>query len=361
MGAAIAPFAAGHDRAGTFVSEAYERLRDAGLLAVGVPEELGGGGATIREVAAMQHELARHCASTALASAMHQHVVAFTSWKYHHGASFAEATLRRVVDEGIILASTGGADLTHPRGTATKVDGGYVVSGTKGFVSQSPVGAAMSTMFAFDDPERGLRVLNMAVPMSDGGVQVLDDWDSLGMRGTGSNSVVVDSVFVPEEKVIADRPHGRIDPPLQVLLSIALPIVTSVYLGTASAAADAAIAAATTRADDPVVQRQVGLMRHRLQVARWALDAALDVVGDDPEPSEDRLLAVLSAKREVTLAANEVCDLAIDVAGGSAYFRGSVIERSYRDVRAAAFHPLTPELTLLRMGQHALGLELGPS
>lgn len=356
IGAKIAPFAARHDREGTFVSEAFDYLRDEGLLAIGVPRELGGEGATIREITAVQRELARHCGSTALASSMHQHVVAFTSWRYRRGLPGAEATLRRVAEEGIVLVSTGGADFTNPRGSATRVDGGYLVSGTKVFASQSPVGAAMSTMFPFDDPERGRRVLNLAVAMSDPGVRVLDNWDSLGMRGTGSNDIVVDSVFVPEDKVLADRPHGVVDPPLQVILSIAMPIISGVYLGLAQASMAAAVNAAAGKADDPVVQRQVGLMAHRLRVAGWALDRALDEVGDDPDPSEDRMLAALTAKREITLAAAEVCDLAIDVAGGAAFSKGSVIERNYRDVRAAAFHPLTPERTLLRAGSSALGL-----
>ena len=61
----------------------------------------------------VQRELARHCASTALASAMHQHVTTFTAWRYRRGLPGAEATLRRVADEGIVLVSTGGADWTH--------------------------------------------------------------------------------------------------------------------------------------------------------------------------------------------------------------------------------------------------------
>src|SRR5690606_12669494 len=165
-GAEIGLHAARHDADGTFVEEAFARLRDDGLLALAVPAELGGGGATIREVAAVQRVLARHCGSTALASAMHQHVVAFTAWPYRRGLPGAEATLRRVAQDGIVLVSTGGADLTRPRGEATRTDGGYLVSGHKVFASQSPVGAVLSTMFAYDDPEQGRRVLNMAVPVA---------------------------------------------------------------------------------------------------------------------------------------------------------------------------------------------------
>lgn len=356
VGTEIAGHAGRHDADGTFVEEGIAAVREAGLLALAVPAELGGMGGTIRQVAAVQRELAHHCGSTALATSMHQHVTAFTAWRYRRGLPGAEATLRRIADEGIVLVSTGGADFTRPRGEATKVDGGYRVSGRKIFASQSPVGTVMSTMFAYDDPEQGKRVLNMAVPIASDGVTVLDNWDTLGMRGTGSNDIVLEDVFVPEEKVMANRPHGTIDPPLQVIISIAMPIISAVYLGVAEAAFNAAVESVSAKADDPTVQRQIGLMAHRLQVAGWALEGSLASTGDDPEPSVARVVAAMAAKREIAVAGVEVCDIAMEVAGGPAFFKGSVIERCYRDIRGAKFHPLSPEATLVHHGRFALGL-----
>ena len=349
----LAEHAGRHDVEGTFVTESLDAIRDAGLLAAGVPVELGGLGADNRELAELQRELSHHCGSTALATSMHQHVVCFTAWRYRRGLPGAEATLRRVAEEGIVLVSTGGGDWTHPRGAAVKVDGGYLVSGHKRFASQSTAGTAMSTMATYDDPEEGQRVLNLAVPFASEGVTVLDNWDTLGMRATASNDVVLEDVFVPDERVLANRPYGVVDPPLQVIGSVAFPIVSAVYLGVAEAAFAAAVDAARTRSADPTIRRQVGLMQHRLQVAAWSLDAVLDLVGPDPAPSMETLTAVMVAKREIALAGIEVCDLAMEVAGGSAFFRGSVVERCYRDIRAAKFHPTTPEDTLLLAGDQA--------
>lgn len=355
IGPRIAAHAARHDREGSFVTEAYDELRAAGLLRAAVPVELGGDGATVAELVALQRELGHHCASTALASAMHQHVVAFTAWRYRRGLPGAEATLRRVAEEQVLLVSTGGGDYTHPRGEAVRVEGGYRVTGRKRFASQSAHGAVMSTMFCFEDPEQGRRVLNMAVPVGAEGVSVADNWDTLGMRGTASNDIDLVDVFVPDEKVLANRPYGVVDAPLQVISSIAFPIVTGAYLGIAEAAYDAAVAAAAHRTGDLAVQRQVGVMRQQLLVAGWALDGALALVGDDPAPSRTTVLAVMAAKAEVARAGAEVCDLAMEVAGGPAYFKGSVVERCYRDIRAAKFHPLTPEQTLAQLGADAVG------
>ncbi len=359
LGPALAEHAARHDAEGTFVREAFDLVRAEGILALGVPAELGGGGATPRQLALVQRELAHHCGSTALATSMHQHVVAFNAWRYRRDMPGAEAVLRRVAAEGIVLVSTGGADFTHPRGEATKVDGGYRVSGRKVFASLSEVGNVLSTMFAYDDPEQGRRVLNVSVPVADDGVTVLDNWDTLGMRGTASNDIVIEDVFVPDERVSANRPHGTLDPPFQVILSIAMPIVSAVYLGVAEAAhaaAVAAVSASPARAADPVVQRQLGLMAHRLRVAGWSLDAALATIGDDPAPSMELVSAAMTAKREIALAGIEVCDLAMELGGGAAFFKGSTIERCYRDIRAVKFHPLTPEQSLVHHGRLELGL-----
>ncbi len=357
LGSVLAEHAARHDADATFVTEAYDALRDAGLLRAAVPVELGGEGASVGELAALQRELGRHCGATALASSMHQHVVAFTAWRHRRGLPGAEATLRRVAEEGIVLVSTGGGDYTHPHGEAVRVDGGYRVSGRKRFASQSVRGAAMSTMFVHDDPERGRRVLNVALPTGAAGVTVADNWDTLGMRGTASNDILVEDVFVPDDKVLADRPYGVVDPPLQVISAIAFPIICGAYLGVAESAYDAALAAAAPKSGNVLVQRQLGQMRHRLRVAGWALDGALAAVGDDPVPSHETYLAVMSAKAQVAEAGLEVCDLAMDVAGGPAYFKGSVIERAYRDIRAIRFHPLTVDATMVTTGRHELGVD----
>jgi alkylation response protein AidB-like acyl-CoA dehydrogenase len=357
FGPALAEHAARHDAEGSWVSESFEQLRDAGILALAVPTELGGMGATIRQTAMVMRELARHCGSTALALSMHQHVTSFTAWRYRRDLPGAEATLRRIVDDRIVLVTTGGGDFVRPRGEAVRVNGGYKVSGRKIFASQSPAGTVLATMFPFEDPERGLRVLNMAVPLGDPGVTVHDNWNTLGMRGTASNDITITDVFVPDERVLADRPHGVVDPPLQVVASIAFPIVGAVYLGVAESAAAAAIAAVIDqpRAGDPSVQRLVGLIRNRLQVAGWALDGAMAVVGDDPAPSMETVAAVMAAKREIADAGIEACDLAMEVGGGAAFFKGSPIERAYRDIRGIRFHPFSGEATLLHAGRLALG------
>ena len=298
--------------------------------------------------------------STALASVMHHHVVLFTAWRYRRGLPGAEATLRRVADEGIVLVSTGGADLTRPRGRPTKADGGYLVSGRKIFASQAPVGNVMSTMFPFEDPDEGLIVLNMAVPMAARASRSSTPGTPSGMRGTGSHDIEIKDVFVPDERVLARRPARQARPPApghpQQRHAARSPPSTSGW-PRPPATTRWRWSAAPARADDPLVQRQIGLMDTRLRVACWALDGALAIVGDDPEPSHGhRRRRDGRQARDRARPASRCASWRWTVGGGAAFYRTQPIEQCFRDVQGARFHPLAPEETLVHAGTVALGL-----
>jgi acyl-CoA dehydrogenase len=356
VGARFAAHSAAHDRDGTFVHEAYEVLREAGYLRLAVPVELGGRGATIAQVAAAQAELARHCASAALAVSMHLHVTLFAAWRYRRDMPGAEGLLRRVADQGAVYVSTGGSDFTNPNGTAVRVEGGYRVSGRKVFASQAPVGDVLSSFFTYEDPEEGRRVLAMGIPLTADGVSIVETWDSMGMRGTGSHDIELTDVFVTDAQVMSNRPWGVVDPPLMVILSHAMPVISAVYLGVAEAARDRLVALLrdSQKALDPLVQRMVGQVDYRTRVARWSLFGAIEEIGADPTPSMDGLARVMQAKRAVAEEAIAACDEVLQAAGGMAYARAAGFEQAVRDVRGVLFHPFSPELTLLHAGRVAL-------
>ena len=357
LGAKFSEHSARHDRDGSFVDEAFALIRESGYLALAVPTELGGMGATIGQVAMAQAEMARHDASAALAVSMHLHITLFGAWRYRRQMPGAEGMLRRVVDDRIVLVSTGGSDFTRPNGTATRVDGGYLVSGRKIFASEVPVGDVFSTMFTYDDPEVGRQVIGMSIPVRAEGVEILDTWDTIGMRGTGSHDVLMTDVFVADAQVVSKRPWGTIDPPLMAIMANAIPVITGVYLGVAEAARDLVISrtAPTDKALDPTVQRLVGLLDYKLRVARWALVGALTEIGDDPQPSMEHVVRVMQAKRAVAEEAVSACDIVLQIAGGASYYRKLGLEQAVRDVRGVLFHPLPPEATLLHAGRVALG------
>src|SRR5438874_6836664 len=137
LGPGFAARADGHDANNSFVSDNYLALKAHKVFSAGVPTELGGGGATHPELCAMVRELGRSCGSTALALSMHTHLVAATVWRYRQGHS-VEPLLRRVVDEQLVLISSGGSDWLESSGTAEKVNGGFRVTARKIFASGCP-------------------------------------------------------------------------------------------------------------------------------------------------------------------------------------------------------------------------------
>jgi len=355
VGRVAREFDADHDRDATFVTEAYAEMKSCGYLSLPVPVELGGRGASLRQVVLAEEELGARSGASALAAAMHLYLTLVQCWRRRRGAADAEGVLRRIASDGLVLATSGGSDWVCPTTTAVEVPGGYRLDGRKQFCTQAPVAGVIATSAVLGDPGPDAVVLHGGVPMSAAGVTIVETWDTLGMRGTASHDVVFDGVFLPAEKVTGRRPYGVLAGPLLAAAIHFAPVAGAAYLGVARGACDEAVRL-TIRRGEPGASavRQVGEMRARLQVARWALFGAVADVGDDPALDEATLATVMTAKRHAVTEARAVVDLALEVAGGAAFFRRSPLERAYRDVRGGPFHPLTPEATLALLGDREL-------
>lgn len=351
----LAEHAVRHDREGSFVAECYAALRERRVMSAFVPTELGGGGASLRELCELLRELARGCASTSLALSMHQHLVAVAVWNFRHGKP-TEKLLRRVASEQIVLVSTGATDWVDSVGVMTKVSGGYTVDAVKVFGSGSPAATLVMTSARYDDPELGPRVLHFAVPLSAKGVTPLDDWDTLGMRGTGSQSLKLEGVFVPDEAITLSRPRGQWPAILSVVATVALPIVMSPYVGLAAEACREALSHAAPKGSDPHVAARAGRMRNALTAAELAWNAMLENAAELAfEPDLERANRALICKTLCANAVQEAVGHALHLAGGRGFYRKLSLERHFRDVQAAHFHPLPEERQLEFTGRLAVG------
>jgi alkylation response protein AidB-like acyl-CoA dehydrogenase len=355
VAAAAAPYAEQHDRDGSFVVEGVTAARDVGYLATPVPAELGGRGATTRDLVAAQRIIARACGSTALASAMHLHVVLAAAWRYRRGDTVVEPMLRKVANDGFVVCSTGGNDWTKPTAVATPVDGGWRVSGRKTFASISPIANAAATFAVVGRAEPGAEVIAFALPLKADGVRIDETWDAAGMRGTGSHDIVIDDVFVAEAQVSARRTWGELDRPLIVAGIHAFPVIAATYLGVAEALVDTALASGKVR---DTSARNVGLADAQLRTATWAIDGCLADLGDDPDATIENFHTVQQMKRVVTIACQEIAGAVGEFAGGGAYAQRGSVDRMIRDLRAAVFHPYPPELTLVHAGKARLALPI---
>ncbi|MGH8226921.1 MAG: acyl-CoA dehydrogenase family protein [Steroidobacteraceae bacterium] len=357
VGPQIAANAEANDAADRFPAGHYELLSRFGVFSALVPVELGGGGVRYGDMCAFLRELARHCPSTALSLSMHQHLVAAAVYHHRHGRP-GRKLLERVSESQLVLISTGANDWLDSSGTLMRVEGGFRLWARKPFGSGSPQGDLLVTSAPFDAREEGWQVLHFAVPMHAPGVSLADDWRTLGMRATGSSTVNLEEVFVPDEAVSLRRPRGRFHPAWNVILTVALPLIMSVYAGVAETAAERGRELARARPAEPGAAELLGELANRLTGAQLAVDDMVRLAGDfDFEASVTLADAMLVRK---TLAAEGVlatAEKALEAAGGRGFYRSAGLERLLRDAHAAQFHPLPAKRQQRFTGRLALGLD----
>ena len=343
-----------------------ETCGSAGCSRPACPPSSGAAAPPTASSQAMLRVLGQHCGSTALALAMHTHQVAI--------ARLALAARRRRrwsrscggwPPQELIIATSGGSDWLAGSGRAEKVDGGYRVSGRKVFASGSPAADVFTTMAVYDDPETGPTVLHFAVPLDERpGSSIADNWRTLGMRGTGSNDVVLDGVFVPDAAVNGTPAGGAVE--TRCGTSSPTPRATADLRGLrrrgrGGARARACArrrAGATTRARSELV----GEHRHRAR--RRADGAAPDARRRRPPatPGLETTNEVMIGRTVAGQAAIRTVELAMEVAGRRRLLpgrrpRATVPRRPGRALpRAARRRPAH-----LSRGGVALGLDVNES
>jgi alkylation response protein AidB-like acyl-CoA dehydrogenase len=342
------PRAAEYDRTGEFPVLNYQRMREEGYLRAIVPTELGGLGASLAEMARAQQALARGCAATALAVNMHQFQIGTMVDAYRNGGP-TEPFLRRVANEGIIVASNGAESIVsgewQTATTAERRNGSYVINGRKFFCSQAP---GMDVVrFLARDVETGETLL-VGVPKTTPGFNVVETWDTTGMRATASHDVVFENMEVPESAVGARFPADVREPlRLPILPNIArwfLPLASSVYLGIAEEAREEAYKSIGTGINsanrhEVLTDVLVGEMEAAFLTACSVRDEVADELDVPPSDPQLAMAKAMLAKEVVVRQSVAVVEKAVELAGGRSYFRKSPLERLARDVRAGQFHP----------------------
>ncbi|MCX7303234.1 MAG: acyl-CoA dehydrogenase family protein [Hyphomicrobiales bacterium] len=349
--------AAAADDNDRFVAENYDALKAVGLLAAAVPVELGGRGAEIAELCDMIRTIGQACGSTALAFSMHTHQVAIPAWRWRHQKVAAvESLLKRVATERIVLLSSGGSDWIAGSGKAEKVEGGYRITARKVFTSGAQAGDILMTGAVLEG-EGPAKVLHFGVPMRAPEVKVLDTWHTLGMRGTGSNDVVIDGLFIPDANVALARTSGEWHPLFQIISTIAFPLVYAAYLGVAESARDIAVALAKKKPANEHAVSLAGRMDTSLRAAQLAHRHMVATV-EMNAPSAQSVNEVMMGRALVAEHAIKAVELALELGGGAGFYRSSGLERRFRDIQGARFHPLQQGPQATYAGSMALGLSV---
>lgn len=357
LGRTFAGRAADHDSGDKFVAANFNDLKAAKAFSAQIPQELGGGGLSYEGLCEFLRILGSYCGSTALSFSMHNHLVAVLLWKRDHQGAPVDPLLKRIAGEQLVLVSTGGSDFLQGSGTLEKTDGGYLFNGRKIFSSGSPLGDVLVTMGVYEDPEKGSLVYHFSVPFNDPGLKILDTWRVLGMRGTGSNDIEIKNVFIPDAAVQLSRPKGKWHPAMHLVAMRALPIIYSVYTGVAEGARRMALAEAKKRNGHADTIACVGEMENAWSAAELAYEGLVRL-GASGRPGEETTNRVLSYRTLSANASIDTVEKAMNAVGGKAFYRALGLERAFRDVQAAKFHPLQEKPQVRFAGRFALGLPI---
>jgi acyl-CoA dehydrogenase len=288
---------------------------------------------------------------------MHTHLVAVAAWRWRHQNAPTDGLLKRVAAENLVLISSGGSDWLKSVGRAEKVDGGFRIDARKMFSSGCPSGDILMTSAVHDDPQAGPTVLHFGVPFKADGVTILDTWRVMGMRGTGSHDVELKNVFVADAAIAGRRPQGKWHPLFHTISLLAFPIIYSAYVGVAESARARAIDIAKKRPADEALALLVGEMENAFAGAELAW-ADMVRLAETLTPGPEATSRTMVRRTLVAQNAIRTVERALEVAGGSSFYRNIGLERAFRDVQAARFHPLQEKPQLRYTGRLALGLDI---
>ncbi|MGO4385388.1 acyl-CoA dehydrogenase family protein [Specibacter sp. RAF43] len=350
--------AAGYDQRNEFFHEDLAELTERGYLGLFAATDDGGLGLGLREVAAAQRRLATAAPATALAINMHLVWTGVAHLLHERG----DDSLRYVLTEAVAgevfafgNSEAGNDSVLFDSNTVARPlgDGGYSFTGTKIFTSLSPAWTRLG-VFGKDTTGEEPRLVHAFITRDTPGYTIKDDWNTLGMRASQSNTTVLDGAVAPADRVFRSLPVGpNADPLIFCIFACFETLLAAVYTGLGERALQIGVESVRRRtslknggrsyAQDPDI-------RWRIADAALAMDGLypqLDAVARDIDELTDHgalwFPKMVGLKIRATETARTVVDLVIRASGGGSYFAGSELGRLYRDVLAGLFHPSDDE------------------
>jgi len=351
--------AADYDRENRFFTEDFAELADGGYLKTLVPVEFGGLGLSLEETARLQVRLAGAAPATALAVNMHLVWTGIAKTLRDRGDDSLEFVLREA-GTGEVFAfglSEAGNDLVLFGSTTEarpEADGSYRFHGRKIFTSLSPAWTRLGTMGLDSTSPDAPKIVYGFIERTGGGFEIREDWDTLGMRATQSNTTVLDGARAAADRVVRRLDPGPNPDPLVFAIFANFEILlAAVYTGIGARALELAVEAAHRRtslkndgrsyANDPDIRWRVA----EAAIEQDALLPQLDALARDVDTLASHgplwFPKLVGLKIRATETARRVVDQAVRVSGGSTFFAGNELGRLYRDVLAGIFHPSDAE------------------
>jgi len=348
----ILPRAAEIDRKHKFPSDIFGRLGELGLLGTMVPERWGGAGMDALSYAVALEEIARACASTAVAMSVQCSLVCAPILHEGNDAQRArwlpDLTVGKKIGCFALSEPEAGSDAKAQRTRAAKAGDGWVLNGTKNFITNAPVADVM-IVFATTDAAKASRGISaFLVPMDTPGLKVGKDDDKLGIRGAPSAQVFLTDCAVGADALLGPEGDG-FKIAMRALEGGRIGIAAQA-LGIARAAFEDATRYAMERktfgqpiAEHQAIQFKLADMRTEIDAARLLLWRAAVSKDRGIHYGRDASMAKLFSSEVANRAAKE----ALQIFGGYGYLADFPAERHYRDAKITEIYEGTSEIQRL--------------
>ena len=382
--------AAEHDRDGTFPFENIAAMKKSGFAAAAVPKEFGGMGVTsIHDSVVAVSRLGRGDGATPLAFTMHLFRTLLTVRTLRGAIASgnqarrkrSEELLKKIGAGELIIAVANaerGANIRTSRTLATRVEGGWLFNGTKSFATGSPAADVLAVRARYENEVGESRLGAAVVPVTRPGLEIMDNWDGMGMRASGSHDVVFTDYFVKDEEFVDIGEFGKFNAPFLAVATATHLGLCSPFLGIAESAHELALTAIKDRdaIRNPMNQvtaaeNEIDLAATRAVLSRAAQtfdDFYQTAAGTAPSngpstevPEADAFQLIKSAaiaKKFVTDRSCVIVDRAVTLYGGGAFLNNNTLARLYRDVRAGPLmQPWARDQAVEIIGKVALGVD----
>lgn len=345
--AEVLPRAAAIDREDTFDRTIYRGMAELGLFGTSLPEVAGGSGFDTVGTCLVMEELARCSGAIGNAFAIPVEAALFL---HHHGNESQKALIPGILDGSIVMATAMtepdyGSDTASITTSARRTEGGWVINGTKAWVTLGGV-ADRIMVFARTGKDAGHKGIScFMVDARQQGVSRGKNEELLGMHGLEDCQIILEDVLVPEEAMI-----GAENTAFKTAMgnfNFSRLLMSSMALGMAQAAMEDAVAYATTRKQfgGPImgfqaIQFMVADMSTDIAAARLLIHHAARLY-DAGQPYAKE---AAHAKLFTTDMAMKHVSNALQIHGGNGYSRDYRIERLFRDVRLAQIYEGTNQI-----------------
>ena len=383
----FAATAAEHDREGTFPIENVTAMKKSGFSAAGVPVEFGGMGVTsVHDCIVALNRLGRGEASTPLAYTMHLSRTLSTARALRLAIASGNQVRRRRSEEMLkkigagelfitVANSERGADVRTSKTLATKTDGGWLFNGTKTFATGSPAADVLAVRARYINESGEERMGATIAPIDRPGVKIMNNWDGLGMRASGSHDVVFTDYFVSDEEFDDTGKYGEFNAPFLALGTNSSMGLSSIFLGIAETAHELAISAINRRDGSLYPMNQTTIAENEIDLAaargilsrgaqyydefyQTGVEFPVGEIDNSPETAFKMIKNGACTKKFVMETAATIVDRCVTLYGGGAYVSDNPMAKLYRDVRAGQFmQPWARNQAIEIIGKVALDLD----